>query len=143
MKKNLIILIILCIHCQTFSQIVKLHKGDSFPFDTGVAFDIDTYRSYKWRSDNFDTILYLKNEKLAQDSTNLDTCDSLVSNQKKKINSLNLSLHRKNDVIDTLLINIDNKQLLMDQMEPKKSWWKRTETLIVAGVSLVIGLIIN
>jgi len=42
---------------QTFSQISKLHKNQLFPFDTGVAMELDFYRAIRIKSIECDSFI--------------------------------------------------------------------------------------
>ena len=77
-KKGLIVLILSLVYCQSFSQIVKLNKGQLFPFDTGVAMDLNLYRSIRFKSIECDSFI-----NVSQKETILK--DSIIVSQNKTI----------------------------------------------------------
>ena len=91
-KKGLIVLILSLVYCQSFSQIVKLNKGQLFPFDTGVAMDLNLYRSIRFKSIECDSFI-----NVSQKETILK--DSIINIQNNTINLQTERINKSKNVI--------------------------------------------
>ena len=72
--------------CQTFSQISKLHKNQLFPFDTGVAMDLNFYRAIRIKSIECDSFIVNSNKVLSLKDSIIVTQKSTIEAQEKYIN---------------------------------------------------------
>lgn len=69
---------LLLAHYQSFSQISKLHKNQLFPFDTGVAMDLNFYRAIRIKSIECDSFIVNSNKVL-------ELKDSIIVSQKETL----------------------------------------------------------
>ena len=69
---------LLLAHFQSFSQISKLHKNQLFPFDTGVAMDLNFYRAIRIKSIECDSFIVNSNKVI-------ELKDSIIVVQKSTI----------------------------------------------------------
>lgn len=78
-------LILLLVFCPTYSQVIKLTKGEPFPFDTGAGLEISLYRDLRYKSNQCDTFI-VKSEKtlLAKDEI-IKTQEDSIEKQAKYI----------------------------------------------------------
>ena len=83
-KKGLIVLILSLVYFQSFSQIVKLNKGQLFPFDTGVAMDLNLYRSIRFKSIECDSFINVsQKETILKDSIIGEYCGEIISEKEQ------------------------------------------------------------
>ena len=69
LKPILIVLIMLLVNFQSFSQIIKLEKGALVPYDTSAVMPINTYRDIRYKSLECDKyILASESEMVLKDS---------------------------------------------------------------------------
>lgn len=72
--------------CQSFSQISKLHKNQLFPFDTGVAMDLNFYRAIRIKSIECDSFIVNSNKVIDLKDSVIVAQKSTIEAQEKYIN---------------------------------------------------------
>ena len=85
-KKRLILLMLLLASCQTFSQVSKLHKHQLFPFDTGVAVDLNFYRAIRIKSIECDSFIVNSNKTIDLKDSIIQLKNNTIEAQEKYIN---------------------------------------------------------
>ena len=77
---------LLLAHFQSFSQISKLHKNQLFPFDTGVAMDLNLYRAIRIKSIECDSFIVNSNKVLSLKDSVIVVQKSTIEVQENYIN---------------------------------------------------------
>ena len=126
----------------SFSQIVQLPIETPFPYDSGVAMPLNTYRLLRLRTFKCDTLLFAKDSVIdvleRQDSLN----QRRLENRATKISSLDSTIERKNSVLDSLReVSLECRTVLASS-EPKKRWYERKETWLGSVVGFLIDRIL-
>lgn len=85
-KRRLIVLMLLLASCQTFSQVSKLHKNQLFPFDTGVAMELNFYRAIRIKSIECDSFILNSNKVIELKDSSIVVLNATVQAQEKYIN---------------------------------------------------------
>lgn len=140
MKKILIALIGLLSLFPTYSQIVKIHKGDPFPYDTGAAVEIQTYRLIRLKTIDCDSLLSSGNSKTKSDKAALESKDSIISIKNQQILLQSSIIERKEYTIDSLSINCIECTEELKNSEPKVNWYKRWETWGGIATGFILSL---
>ena len=77
---------LLLAHFQSFSQVSKLHKNQLFPFDTGVAMDLNFYRAIRIKSIECDSFIVNSNKVIELKDSIIVVQKSTIEAQEKYIN---------------------------------------------------------
>jgi len=77
---------LLLAHYQSFSQVSKLHKNQLFPFDTGVAMDLNFYRAIRIKSIECDSFIVNSNKVIDLKDSVIVVQKSTIEAQEKYIN---------------------------------------------------------
>ena len=79
-------LMLLLAHYQSFSQVSKLHKNQLFPFDTGVAMELNFYRAIRIKSIECDSFIVNSNKVIELKDSIIVVQNSTIEAQENYIN---------------------------------------------------------
>lgn len=134
LKKNIVLLLLIFLSCNSVAQIIKMNKGQFVPYDTAAVMPIDTYRTIRHKvttGDNLVDSLILENESLTkqsllQDSTNRIQAGVIMIQQN--------ALSRK-DSVNNVIVN--NFNALYHEVNKPKKWYENR--YLHLAIAVLIG----